>query len=202
MLENVVQNLESAYWEDRYRKHDHPWDLGRPSAPLKEYLNSLDDTSINILIPGAGSAYEAGYGFRKGFENIHVLDWSETALEKFKFWSPEFPDKNIHVEDFFKHDGKYDLILEQTFLSALPPNLREQYVDKMWDLLNPGGILCGVVFNFPLDPDAGPPWGGDVEHYKEMFKRKFRTMVIEPCRNSVPERAGSELFICLKKTNV
>ncbi len=202
MLENVIRELDAGYWENRYSRHDHPWDLGRPSSPLKEYLNSIDDKSSRILIPGSGCAYEAAYGFRKGMQNIHVLDWSETALSKFRFWSPDFPESNIHQGDFFLHDGKYDLILEQNFFCAIPPSLRMLYVDKMWNLLEPGGLLCGVLFNFPFDPADGPPWGGDDAIYRELFRQKFRTIVIEPCRNSEPERLGMELFFCLKRTNV
>ena len=50
-------------------------------------------------------------------------------------------------ENFFYHQGKYDLILEQTFFCALDPSLREKYVEKCYDLLNDDGKIAGVFFN-------------------------------------------------------
>jgi hypothetical protein len=98
--------------------------------------------------------------------------------------------------DFFKHDGKYNLILEQTFLSALDPSLRPQYVDKMHSLLIKEGHLTGVLFSRVFDGE-GPPYGGTFEEYKKMFGNKFLIKSLEPCYNSIERRRDSELFINL-----
>ncbi|MEJ2006390.1 MAG: methyltransferase domain-containing protein, partial [Cyclobacteriaceae bacterium] len=146
------------YWSSRYRNKDIPWDTGGVTTPLREYIDSLKIRDLDILIPGAGSAWEAEYAWRKGFQSVKILDISNEAIESVSERIPGFPAKNLLHENFFTHEGTYDLILEQTFFCALPPEWRERYVQKMYSLLKPGGRLAGVLFNDPLNEDH-PPFG-------------------------------------------
>jgi hypothetical protein len=86
--------------------------------------------------------------------------------------------------------------LEQTFFCALEPSLREEYVNKMVQLLKPGGKLVGLLFNIPLNNDK-PPFGGNREEYLALFKEKFKIETLETAYNSIPQRAENELFIKL-----
>jgi len=193
--------LDENFWSDRYKLGLTGWDIGSPSKPLVQYLDQIENKSIRVLIPGAGNAYEAYYGFLKGFSNVHVLDISQEPLKKFQLKYPDFPKENLHHQNFFHHNSNYDLILEQTFFCALDPNLREQYSLKMLELLNPGGRLVGVLFDRTFD-FQGPPFGGYQEEYLTYFIQKFEIETFEPCYNSIPERLGSELFLKLRKSDV
>ena len=124
------------------------WDTGKISEPLKKYIDQLTNKEIKILIPGCGSAYEAQYLHELGFNHVVVIDIVEIVLNRLLERSPNFPKNNIVLGDFFMHDEKYDLIIEQTFFSSLPPKSRHEYVEKASDLLNPGGKLSGVLFDF------------------------------------------------------
>ena len=68
---------------------------------------------------------------------------------------------------------------------------------KMYQLLNPGGRLVGVLFNRSFE--GGPPFGGNLEEYEELFKEKFEIVKLEPCYNSIQPREGTEVFINVKK---
>ena len=120
-------------------------------------------------------------------------------LDSFRMKHSDFPKENLHHQNFFDHINSYDLILEQTFFCALDPNLREEYSRKMLELLNPGGILAGVLFDRTFD-SKGPPFGGNKEKYLSYFTEKFQIKTFEPCYNSIPERACTELFIRLQKS--
>jgi len=146
------------------------------------------------LVPGAGNAYEVEYIFNKGFKNVYVLDWAKQALENFKKRCPAFPEHHTFNEDFFKHKGKYDLIIEQTFFCALPLELRPAYVNKMSELLSTGGKLAGLLFNQIFEKE-GPPFGGTKADYINLFEPHFKLATIEDCYNSIKPRLGSELFI-------
>ncbi len=76
--------LNASYWDNRYVEQTHRWDLGHVSPPLKEYMNSLNNKTLKILIPGAGNAYEAEYLHQLGFTNVYVIDWSRTAINNIK----------------------------------------------------------------------------------------------------------------------
>ena len=79
----------------------------------------------------------------------------------------------------------------------MDPSLRPQYAEKMHDLLVPGGKLAGVWFSF--SKEDGPPFGGSLEEYKTYFQAGWNILTFEPCRNSIPPRAGNELFGILER---
>jgi SAM-dependent methyltransferase len=190
--------FDESYWTNRYKNKSTGWDIGSPSTPIKQYLDQISNKDLKILIPGAGNAYEAEYAFSLGFENVHILDFSPLPITQFKQSCPDFPVSNIFIENFFFHEGKYDLILEQTFFCALDPNLRKDYIKKMYDLLNPGGKLVGLMFSKAFSHE-GPPFGGSKEEYIQYFFLEFEILKIEPCYNSIPARQGNELFVQLRK---
>ncbi|MGI9532504.1 SAM-dependent methyltransferase [Lutimonas sp.] len=192
--------LDQDFWSDKYQSNELGWDLGGVSPPLKAYVDQIDHKDISILIPGAGNAYEAAYLWEQGFRNVNVLDIAEEPLKNLKKRVPDFPDHQMHREDFFAHQGSYDLILEQTFFCALDPSLRVDYIDKMKSLLTLNGKLVGLLFDFRLD-DVGPPFGGSEDAYTIDFKKRFQLNTIAPCYNSIKPRQGKELFIIFEKTN-
>lgn len=189
--------LSPEFWSERYKQNQTGWDLGQIAPPIKEYIDQLSDKNIKILIPGSGNGHEGEYLFLHGFKNVHLLDFSPEPLVKFKDRNPEFPEKQLHVGDFFEHKGKYDLIIEQTLFCAIDPHLRRKYAEKAAELLMPGGKLVGVLFN--RDFEGGPPFGGSKEEYESHFKEHFSKINMEPCHNSIAPRMGTELFIKLVK---
>lgn len=187
--------LNSKFWSDRYRSNETGWDLGGVSGPLLAYFDQLSDTSVEILIPGCGNAYEAEYLIKKGFDHVHVVDLAEEPLNNFRrrLGDPDYA--HCHVGDFFDHEGEYDLIIEQTFFCAIDPKLREEYAKKTSSLLKPGGKLVGVLFSVQME--SGPPFGGLIEEYEALFSKYFRKVEIEPCYNSISPRKDRECFVKL-----
>lgn len=193
-----MDRLDKDYWNDRYSQNRMGWNVGKVSTPLKVFFDGLHNKDLNILIPGAGNAYEAEYLYRKGFRNITVLDWADRALGNLLQRTPTFPSDDLVCEDFFVHEGQYDLIIEQTFFCSLPPDMRKDYVKAMHSLLVPGGELVGVLFNAPMFEDS-PPFGGSEGEYKTLFELLFQIKTLELCYNSIPERAGTECFFRMVK---
>ncbi|WP_291783811.1 SAM-dependent methyltransferase [Cecembia sp.] len=190
--------LDESYWTNRYKEKSTGWDIGSPSMPIKQYLDQIYQKDLKILIPGAGNAHEAAYAFNSGFDQVHILDFSPVPLQQFILECPGFPETQIFQEDFFNHEGKYDLILEQTFFCAIDPKIRSQYVEKMFELLNPGGKVTGVLFSREFSYE-GPPFGGIASEYLKYFEVMFDVIKMEKCYNSIPARAGNELFFQLRK---
>jgi methyl halide transferase len=186
--------LSNEYWNNRYAESDTGWDLGAPSTPLKEYVDQLTDKSIRILIPGCGNAWEAEYLWQQGFTNTCVIDYAPLAIEQFKKRFPDFPEAQVFCGDFFKHEGQYDLIVEQTFFCAIDPSLRDAYVTQMHALLKPSGKLVGLLFNDVLNTDK-PPFGGSEQAYYKQFEPKFTFKHWATAYNSIAPRAGREWFI-------
>lgn len=191
----MTSKTEQEYWSQRYNEGKTGWDLGTASTPLAAYIDQLKDKNQRILIPGAGNAHEAEYLFNLGFKNIYVLDISPNPLKKFKERNPSFPEKNLIHGDFFKHEEKYDLILEQTFFCSFLPTTenRTGYAKKMSELLNAQGKLIGVWFSHELIKNSqNRPFGGSREEYLHYFEPYFTQVSFEPCYNSSANR--KELF--------
>ncbi len=195
--------VEENYWTERYKEEQTGWDIGYVSTPIKMYIDQLTNKDILILIPGAGNGYEAEYLYKNGFKNIHILDISEIPLAAFKKRNPDFPESQLHHNNFFDHFGIYDLIVEQTFFCSFIPTdaNRSAYAQKMAQLLNENGKLVGLWFSFPLTGDLEKrPFGGDKNSYLNYLTPYFELKIFESCHNSIPERQGNELFgIFIKK---
>tara|TARA_B110000967_G_C18808375_1_gene522243 strand:- start:322 stop:906 length:585 start_codon:yes stop_codon:yes gene_type:complete len=193
----VIQ-LNKKFWNDKYLKKEHRWDVGHITTPLKEYFNQMEDKKLRILIPGCGNSYEAEYLFNNGFKNIFVVDYSEKALSNFKKRVPDFPSENLLCIDFFDLNMELDVIIEQTFFCAIDKQKRGEYALKMNNLLSEKGKLVGLLFDDPMSEDH-PPFGGNKEEYKSYFKEGFNFKTFEKSHNSIKERSGRELFMILER---
>lgn len=192
-----MNTSDKKFWEERYDEQNTGWDLGQCSPPLRDWFDREENKQLNILIPGAGNAYEAEYLYKSGFTNVVVLDFAETPILNFRKRVIDFPQEQLILQDFFEHEKKYDRIVEQTFFCAIPPDYRERYVEKIKELLVPGGKLIGVLFD--RDFPAGPPFGGSAVEYKQLFETYFSSVKIYPCLHSVTPRMGTEVFIEIEK---
>ena len=184
-----MNEFDFTYWKNKYKNNTTGWDLGQISTPIKTYFDQIENKDISILIPGGGNGYEAEYLHNLGFKNVHLLDIVKQPLKNFNLRVPEFPKNHLIQNDFFKLSGQYDLILEQTFFCALNPSLRTRYVEKVNELLTENGRLVGLLFNFPLS-DEGPPFGGSIDEYMNIFSKFFKIKILEKSYNSIQDRNG------------
>lgn len=191
-------DFNEKYWTDRYLQGQTQWDAGQITTPLKEYFDQLHDLDMKILIPGGGNGYEAAYLHAQGFRQVFLLDLSPVPLASFRSRHPDFPEEHLLLQDYFKLEDGFDLIVEQTFFCALHPSQRAAYAQKASELLKTGGHLVGVLFDAPLNKDF-PPFGGTREEYQTYFRPYFTIHKLEPCYNSIKPRAGSELWIDAEK---
>lgn len=193
-------SFDSSFWTQKYEAGNLGWDIGYAAPALTHYFDQLRNQQLKILIPGCGNAYEARYLMEAGFTDVHILDISPFPVEALKnAFYPQYEDRlHLYHENFFDHQGQYDLIIEQTFFCALPPEDRDAYTRKMHELLKPGGHLVGVMFTFPFS-ENGPPFGGDMSEYRERFAKYFQIRTLESCTNSIEPRVGNECFINLIK---
>jgi len=187
-------HIEQEYWNQRYETSKTGWNIGYVSTPIKEYVDTIEDKFIKILIPGAGNAYEAEYLFNLGFKNVFVLDIAPIPLQNLKNRVPSFPKEQLIHENFFDHQGQYDLIIEQTFFCSFLPTKdnRTAYAQKMYELLKREGQLVGLWFNLPTRDKR--PFGGTKEEYLSYFTPKLRVKTFEICSSSVAPRMGNEFW--------
>lgn len=197
----MSEQLDKNYWDSRYQTEQTGWDLGTASGPIRHYIDQISDKDLRILIPGCGNAYEAEYLSEQGFSNITLIDISPSLVQQLRNKFEGRQEINVIEGDFFEHQGEYNLILEQTFMCALDPKMREAYVKKMHSLLSENGKLAGLLFGVHFEK-AGPPFGGSISEYELLFSNYFKIQTMEKAYNSVKPREGNELFIIFNKNNI
>lgn len=186
--------MDKSFWQDRYSSEQTGWDLGDVSPPIKAYIDQLTDKNLSILVPGCGYGHEVSYLIDQGFNNVTALDIVEEPL---KILREKHPKLTVLAADLFELNTHYDLILEQTIFCAISPVRRNEFIQQMSNLLNPGGKYVGLLFNREFE--GGPPFGGSMLEYATYFNDAFAEYKMELCYNSVPPRQGSELFFIAKK---
>lgn len=189
--------LSANYWDSRYLDQDTGWDIGCHNTIHTDYITHIDDKSVRILEPGAGNAYTTAYLYSQGYYNTYALDYARTAKSIFLEKNPAFPKDQYLTQDFFELHELFDVVLEQTFFCAIDPKRRHDYVNKMYNILNPKGKIYGVLFDFKKN--EGPPYGGSKEEYVDLFGSKFNILRLESSKNSIPQRQGIELVVELQK---
>jgi len=179
----------SDFWESRYRDHVTPWDAGKVPDALRNYAKRIKSGS-RILIPGCGSAYEAGHLAENCFD-VLAIDFSPAAVELAKKNLSRFGDI-VRLADFFEFDyGKpYDLIYERAFLCALPPQMWPRYAPRTAQLLRPHGELAG--FFFFKATETGPPFGTTPEALHMLLDPYFELVEDKAATDSIPVFQGYE----------
>lgn len=193
-----MKMLTKEYWENRYNNQEIGWDVGEITTPLKTYIDQLENKHLKILIPGGGNSYEMEYLHQKGFKNVFVIDIAKQPLDNIKNRIGTLADDFFINDDFFNLKDTFDLIIEQTFFCALDPILRSKYATKMNELLSENGKIIGLLFQFPLT-EKGPPFGGNISEYKNLFEPFFKIKTLETAYNSIKPRENNELFFIFEK---
>lgn len=193
--------LDASFWDNRYIRNETGWDIGQACPAFDHYFLSEDiDRQSRVLIPGAGNAYEVDMLLGHGYSQVTVLDIAPSLAERLQQKYLSNDSVRVLCQDFFAHEGTYDIILEQTFFCALPPSYREAYARKMHALLADSAYLVGVLFDRSFE--GGPPFGGSGDEYRSLFEPFFTLEIFESCKRSIAPRRGTELFVKLRKKRI
>lgn len=159
----------------------------------------------SALIPGMGRGYDLEAIARSDkYSRVVGMDISPEGCRIAKSYldNCDLP-RQIHQvvpADFFapgkEHDGVYDLVIDYTFLCALPLKLRKDWGKRMGELIKPGGSL--LTFIYPIKesplPGDGPPFVVSFEIFPDLlvphgFKAADgpRMLADEQCH---PDRTG------------
>lgn len=71
-----MSELNSEYWNQRYKEASTGWDLGGASPPIQHYFDQVEDKTKSILIPGAGNGHDVIELYERGFKNVYLLDFA------------------------------------------------------------------------------------------------------------------------------
>ena len=177
------------FWCKRFGEGVTPWDAGRVQGDFASFVAARTQP-LNTLIPGCGSAWEAGHLADHRWP-VTALDFSPTAVACAR---EALADKAVDLvcADFFTWQPAQalDLIYERAFLCALPRKLWADWGKRVAELLPPGGLLAGYFF--VCDQLKGPPFGILPEQLDALLLPNFECLTDQPVADSIPVFAGRE----------
>ena len=182
-------------WESCYIQGETPWDHGQASPPLLAEI-TLRPLSGRVLVIGCGPGHDVAALADRGID-VTGLDIAPSAIAKAQSNYPHHATRFV-VGDLFdldpSHRGSFDVVIEHTCLSGMPPDLRPQYAAGVRAALKPGGQITGVWYINPdLDPgESGPPFALPVEELDAMFANDFEVLADYIPENSFAGRANRE----------
>jgi SAM-dependent methyltransferase len=189
-------------WEKSYQKGEIFWDKGAPSPPMQQYL-SRHPVRGRALVPGCGHGHEVALAVEQGLDAVG-LDIAPTGIAEARALYPRIAERFL-TGDFFAPPhhlrGVFDVVLEHTCMSALPPPLRPSYRRGLDLTLKPGGLLIGVWFIHPeLEPGVeGPPFPFSVPALTELFSAGYEIIDDYVPDVGFPSRVGRERVRVLRR---
>lgn len=177
------------FWDHRFRNATIPWDAGGVPQQLRDFARTVP-AGARVLVPGCGSAYEAGYLAQSGM-TVLALDFSAAAIDAARLtlgdWSGE-----LRHDDFFAFTAPaaFDGVYERAFLCALPRKRWQDYGPRMAELVRPGGWLAGY-FLFG-DTPKGPPFEIAPDTLDALLAPWFVRIADAPVSDSLAVFAGRE----------
>ena len=184
-MDKSSDSNQPDFWTVRYAAGKTPWDFGGVPSALKSFLER-SSVRGKVLIPGCGSGYEI-HAFHAAGYDVSAIDFSLAAVEQAKRVLGVLAGRVI-LGDFFTHDfgeRRFDLIYERTFLCSMTPSRWPEYVNRMGELLSPGGRLIGV-FLYGQKPSSGPPFPLNEPEDEQLFKKHFELVRSEAMTDSLP----------------
>jgi SAM-dependent methyltransferase len=185
-MENFSDSSQPDFWTTRYIAGKTPWDFGGVPAALKSFL-ARSSAPGRVLIPGCGSGYEVQAFHGAGYD-VTAIDFSPAAVEQAKKVLGVLAERVI-LGDFFTYDfdqRRFDVIYERTFLCSMGPSRWPYYLNRVADLLSPGGKLIGI-FLYGQPSVSGPPFPlADESEAERLFRSRFQLLHNEVVTDSLP----------------
>jgi hypothetical protein len=168
--------MERMDWDEKYQKGEAFWDKGAPAPAVNQYL-ARHTVRGRALVPGCGRGHEVALAVKHGLDATG-LDIAPTGVAEARALYPHLAERFVTGSLFDPPQemrGAFDVVLEHTCMSALPPAMRADYRRGIDLTLRRGGLLIGVWFIDPeLDPgEEGPPYPLSVAELTALFSEGY-----------------------------
>ncbi|TPX58178.1 thiopurine S-methyltransferase [Powellomyces hirtus] len=176
-------------WSTHWETSNTPWDHARAPPATVALLQSGQIPAGNgrVLVPGCGRGYDAFAAAEhlKGVTEVVGMDTAEVATEEARKVQQTVPSDSANLVTFqtgdfftYKPPQPYDVVIDHTFLCAMPPVIRDDWARKMAEVLAVGGRL--VTYMYPLaSHEGGPPYALSLDLYDQLLLKYFDQVHIE-----------------------
>lgn len=177
--------MERRFWFDRWREGKIGFHDGQPNTYLARHVDWLAGCR-RIFVPLCGKAEDLAFLAARGHDVIGV-ELVEDAVKQFfaehgATAETEAIDElvvyragaiTVIAGDIFAvrrvHIGPIDAIFDRAALVALPPDMRDRYVDHVRDLTPDATRELLVSIEYPPEASSGPPFNIEEPEVRRRF---------------------------------
>lgn len=178
--------MQSEFWLERWNENQIRFHQTDIHPMLMKHWSALTQPRSNVLVPLCGKSRDMHWLQHQGLEVVGS-ELSEIAMNGFiedceaSFTSRTVAGLTSHkavgyhliVGDFFALNksqiGKVDCVYDRAALVALPPEMRDQYVEKLQNLLESKTEILLVTFSYDQSKRDGPPFSIDQQEVERLY---------------------------------
>ncbi len=180
--------MHQEFWHERWQLNQIGFHCEKVNHHLQQNWPALNIAPGSpVFVPLCGKSNDMLWLLGQGYEVIGV-ELSPLAVQAFfdenrlpvttsrqgKFSVKEADGLRIYCGDFFDLtandlDG-VSAVYDRASLVALPPEMREAYVERMQHLLNPGTKTLLVTFDYPQQEMQGPPFSVQTPEVQTLYR--------------------------------
>lgn len=176
---------DADFWSDRWKAGQIGFHEGRPNAFLERHAGHLG-SGRRVLVPLCGKAVDVAYLASQGHDVVGV-ELIEDAVAAF-FRDHGLTPTVARDEAFVRYQagtitllagdvfattpgvlGPIDALYDRAALIALPPELRERYVEHLRSMLAPGTPGLLVTLEYPQELMSGPPFAVTDDEVRRLY---------------------------------
>ena len=189
--------MNPDFWQQRWREGHIGFHQDAPTPLLLKHWRSLElPADAKVFVPLAGKSHDMAWLATQGHRVLGV-ELSQAAVEAF------FAEHGLQPQ---RHDSRYGMhytaenielicgdafgldeaaladgtaVFDRAALIALPPQMRQRYVDELYARLPAGcrGLL--VTMEYPQEQKAGPPFSVEEDEVRALYERDWQVSLLE-----------------------
>lgn len=203
--------MDANFWHQRWQQQQIGFHQQQVNPLLSRYWPALDlQPGAPVLVPLCGKSLDMLWLLDQGHPLVGV-ELSSMAIEAFFAENNLQPlachqgalagwridDLTLLCGDFFALtlgiEGQsaegFAAIYDRAALIALPPSMRDAYIDKLVSVLRPDGQILLITLQYPPEERQGPPFSITEAEVYARFSSRFR---IEKLDSETLTRASSD----------
>ncbi|MCX2757843.1 thiopurine S-methyltransferase [Vibrio sp. Sgm 22] len=162
------------FWHNKWAANQIGFHLEDVNPLLIEFWKKTDPSyEKSVFVPLCGKSEDLIWLASK-HEEVQGVELSQIAVRAFfseHFYTPtvtqisgqhelyQFDELSVYTGDYFTAPIQpVDIIYDRASLVALPQEMRVQYVERLKQLLKPGGKILLVTLDYNQNEMAGPPF--------------------------------------------
>lgn len=181
--------MKKDFWLERWEREEIGFHQNEINPHLRQYWQELHlAPDSEVFVPLCGKSTDMLW-LRKHGHSVLGIELSDIAVQTFfaengytphrvaheKFNACEADDIRILCGDFFDL-GKDDLaktvaVYDRASLVALPPGMRERYVNHLVSILPPATKILLITFDYSQTEMSGPPFAVSADEVEVLYSK-------------------------------